>query len=95
VIRSFRDKDTKKLWDGQKPKRLRLQKHLMIRALDKLQYLNAAKNLADLRVPPSNHLEALKGNRKGQYSIRINDQWRICFRFEEKHAYDVEIIDYH
>jgi proteic killer suppression protein len=57
--------------------------------------LNAARNLMDLRVPPANRLEALKGDRSGQYSIRINDQWRICFRFEGGHAAAVEIVDYH
>jgi proteic killer suppression protein len=57
--------------------------------------LDAAQNLNDLRVPPSNHLEALKGNRKGQMSIRVNDQWRICFIWQDNEAYDVEIVDYH
>lgn len=57
--------------------------------------LNRANYLSDLMVPPGNHLEALKGNRKGQYSIRINDQWRICFVWQDNDAYDVEIIDYH
>ena len=61
----------------------------------KLQMLNRATRLEDLRVPPSNRLELLKGDRHGQYSIRINDQWRVCFRFEAGNAYDVEIVDYH
>lgn len=61
----------------------------------KLLYLHRAKNLDDLRVPPGNRLESLKGNRKGQYSIRINDQWRVCFSWEGGEAYDVEITDYH
>lgn len=66
------------------------------RAADrKLGYLNAALNLSDLRVPPGNHLEALKGDRNGQHSIRINDQLRICFVWRDGHAYDVEIVDYH
>jgi len=57
--------------------------------------LNRAETLQDLRVPPANHLEALKGDRQGQHSIRINDRWRICFRWEQGDAYDVEIVDYH
>ena len=61
----------------------------------KLQMLNRATRLEDLRVPPSNRLELLKGDRHGQYSIRINDQWRVCFRFEAGNAYNVEIVDYH
>jgi proteic killer suppression protein len=61
----------------------------------KLLYLSQARSLQDLLVPPGNRLEALKGDRKGQHSIRINDQWRICFRWLDGHAYDVEIVDYH
>ena len=61
----------------------------------RLLYLNQAVSLEDLRVPPSNHLEALKGSRKGQYSIRVNKQWRICFKWQRGHAFDVEITDYH
>jgi proteic killer suppression protein len=61
----------------------------------KLLYLSQARSLQDLRVSPGNRLEALKGGRKGQHSIRINDQWRICFRWLDVHAYDVEIVDYH
>jgi proteic killer suppression protein len=61
----------------------------------KLLYLHRAKRLEDLRVPPGNRLEALKGDRKGQYSIRLNDQWRICFRWKDGDAWDVEIVDYH
>jgi toxin HigB-1 len=57
--------------------------------------LHNAQNLQDLRVPPNNRLEALRGDRKGQHSIRVNDQWRICFRWRERDAYDVEIVDYH
>lgn len=58
-------------------------------------YINAAQSLNDLRIPPANHLEKLKGDREGQHSICINDQWRICFKWEENDAYDVEIVDYH
>jgi proteic killer suppression protein len=65
------------------------------RAREKLKYLDAAVNVGDLRVPPGNQLEALKGDRKGQYGIRINQQWRLCFRWSEGEALDVEIIDYH
>ena len=61
----------------------------------RLTQLDAATNIGDLRYPPSNRLEALKGRRKGQWSIRINDQWRVCFRFEVQDAFDVEIVDYH
>ena len=64
-------------------------------ALRKLRMIDAAEDLADLRVPPGNRLERLSGNRQGQYSVRVNDQWRICFRWESGHAYDVEIVDYH
>ena len=64
-------------------------------ALRKLRMLDAATRLDELRVPPGNRLEALKGDRAGQFSIRINDQWRVCFRWQDGHAYDVEIADYH
>lgn len=65
------------------------------RAVRKLEYVNLATDLGDLKVPPGNRLHALEGNRKGQYSISINDQWRICFRFIDGDAYDVEVCDYH
>ena len=68
----------------------------MLRNADrKLAILNSAKKLDDLRIPPGNHLEALKHDRKGQYSIKINDQWRICFQWENEDVFDVEIVDYH
>ena len=73
----------------------RIPADLQRSALRKLKMLNQAQTLLDLRVPPANRLEALKGSRKGKHSIRINDQWRICFRWERGQAYDVEIIDYH
>ncbi len=66
-----------------------------MRALRKLRLLDAAPSLATLAVPPSNRLEALKGDRRGQHSIRINDQWRVCFVWRDGHAYDAEIVDYH
>ncbi len=91
MIKSFRSKDTEDLFDDIVVRRFRAVERSARR---KLLYLHRARVLDDLRVPPGNHLEALKGNRKGQHSIRINDQWRICFRWEEGNAYDVEIVDY-
>jgi proteic killer suppression protein len=72
-----------------------LPRDILRRAIMRLGQLNAATRLEDLRLPPSNRLEALKGNRRGQHSIRVNDQWRICFRFDNGDAFDVEITDYH
>jgi len=69
--------------------------NIQVVALRKLAMLNRAEKLEDLRIPPNNKLEQLKRGRVGQWSIRINDQWRVCFRFEDGHAYDVEIVDYH
>jgi toxin HigB-1 len=93
VIKSFRDKQTERVWKREYSKRL--PRDIQERALMKLQQLNAAGDLKDLSIPTSNQLEALKGNRKGEYSIRINKQWRICFRWRDDHASDVEIADYH
>ena len=93
MIRSFRDRDTARLFDRQPVRRLRAD--LLRVALRKLRQLDAAVELADLRVPPGNRLERLVGNRAGQYSVRINDQWRICFRWHAGDAHDVEIADYH
>lgn len=93
MIQSFGDKETEKVWSRQYSKRL--PRDIQERALMKLQQLNAAGDLKDLSIPSSNQLESLKGNRKGEYSIRINKQWRICFRWREGHAFDVEIVDYH
>ncbi len=84
---------TEHIWNGLRSKRL--PDDIQRRALDKLKVVNRAKTLDDLRNPLSNHLEALKRDRLGQHSIRINDQWRICFRFKDGNAYDVEITDYH
>ena len=92
MIESFGDKETEKLWLGQ---RTRFPADLLHRAISKLNLLDAATNLDILRIPPSNRLEALKGSRAGQHSIRINDQWRLCFRWSEGNAFDVEITDYH
>jgi len=93
MIRSFRDQDTRRVF-GREPSR-RLPVSLQQRALRKLVMLDAATEAADLRLPPGNRLEKLAGNRAGQHSIRINDQWRICFVWREGDAYEVEIVDYH
>ena len=93
MIKTFADKETKQLFITGKSKRL--SSDLVKRAIRRLEYIHYATNLNDLRVPPSNRLHALKGNRKGQHSISINEQWRICFRFIEGDAYDVEVTDYH
>ena len=93
MIRSFKDKKTKKIWNQTFSKKLPAD--IQRNALRKLIILNRAINLEDLRIPPSNYLERLKGNRKGQYSIRINIQWRICFNWKEDEAFNVEIKDYH
>lgn len=93
MISSFKDKEAERIWRGEFSKRLPHEIQEVARR--KLRMLNAARILLDLRVPPSNRLEVLKGNRAGQFSIRINDQWRICFRFATGQASDVEIVDYH
>jgi proteic killer suppression protein len=92
VIKSFRSPDAEALFNDRLVARFR---SIERPARRKLLYLSQARTIQDLRVPPGNRLEALKGNRKGPHSIRINDQWRICFRWAEGHAYDVEIVDYH
>ena len=93
MIKTFADKETQKLFTTGKSKRL--SSTLTNRAIRRLEYIHYAVTLNDLRVPPSNRLHALKGDRKGQHSISINEQWRICFQFIEGDAYDVEITDYH
>ena len=93
MIKSVRGKETEKVWSREYSKRI--LREIQERALMKLQQLNAAGDLKDLSVPSSNQLEALKGDRKGEYSIRINRHWRICFRWRDGHAFDVEIVDYH
>jgi len=92
MIKSFGSADTEALFNDELVPRWRAIERSARR---KLLYLNQARTLGDLMVPPGNRLEALKGNRKGQHSIRINDQWRICFRWIEGHPFDVEIVDYH
>lgn len=93
MIRDFSCKEAEKLWHGARSRRLPVGIQPVARR--KLRMLNSAANLDDLRIPPANRLEALKGSRKRQFSIRINDQWRICFHWREGDAYDVEIVDYH
>ena len=93
MLRSFRDKDTEALWHRKRSRKLDQQ--LQRAAGRKLAMLDAAEVLADLRVPPGNRLEKLAGDRVGQYSIRVNQQWRICFRWTDAGPEDVEITDYH
>jgi toxin HigB-1 len=93
VIATFRDAETERVWRGEFSRRL--PPNIQAVARRKLRMLNNAQSLEDLRVPPSNRLEALKGNRKGQHSIRINDQWRICFFWRAGNPENVEIVDYH
>ena len=93
VIRNFRGRETEVVWNGDVS--LRLPRDIQQVARRKLRMLNNARTLNDLRAPPANRLEALRGERKGQHSIRINDQWRICFVWSDGDAHDVEIVDYH
>lgn len=93
VIKSFACKETKALFYRERIRKI--PPDIQRAALRKLKIIDAALDLEDLRIPPGNQLEKLKGNRQGQYSIRINDQWRICFNFERGEATGIEIIDYH
>ena len=93
MIRSFRDRETRTVWNGERAKRLPAD--IQEVALRNLRLINAAQRLNDLRAPPGNRLELLAGDRAGQCSIRINQQWRICFRWADGEAEDVEICDYH
>jgi len=93
VIRSFRDKRTAAIFVGESPKRFPLEIASVARR--KLRMLDSARRLDDLRSPPGNRLEALAGDRAGEHSVRINQQFRLCFVWREGHAYDVEITDYH
>jgi proteic killer suppression protein len=93
VIRSFADREAERIWRGTVSRKLPAGIQSVARR--KLRMLNAAAALDDLRIPPANRLEGLKGDRKGQHSIRINDQWRICFRWSGGDVHGVEIVDYH
>lgn len=93
MIRSFADKEAEKVWNGTPSRRLPADIQAVARR--KLRMLNNAATIEDLRIPPANRLEALKGRRRGWHSIRVNDQWRICFRWHNGDATDVEIVDYH
>lgn len=90
---SFGDRETERLWHSGKSRRLPVD--LQRRAFKKLAILNAAVGLDNLKVPPGNQLEALRGDRAGQHSIRVNDQYRVCFLWRDGNAFDVEIVDYH
>ena len=93
MIVGFGSRETELIWSGQRSRKL--PSDIQPIALRKLRMLNQARVLTDLRIPPANRLEALRGGRTGQHSIRINDQWRICFRWSANGASDVEIVDYH
>ena len=93
MIQTFANAETERFFTTGRSRRL--PPEILKRAAMRLNQLNAATRLEDLRLPPSNHLEMLSGNRAGQWSIRINQQWRLCFRFENGDAFDVEIVDYH
>jgi toxin HigB-1 len=93
MIRSFASREAERIWEGRRSRRL--PGDIQETAMRRLRSLDAAEHLDDLRSPPGNRLEALLGDRRGQYSMRINHQWRLCFRWSDGHAYDVEICDYH
>ncbi|HNV69621.1 MAG TPA: type II toxin-antitoxin system RelE/ParE family toxin [Candidatus Ozemobacteraceae bacterium] len=93
MIKSFRCKETERLFHREVARRL--PSEIIESARMKLEMLDAAEVIEDLRIPPSNHLEKLSGNRAGQYSIRINRQWRVCFRWQSGNAFDVDVADYH
>ena len=93
MIKSFRGRETERIWEGTLSRRL--PNDIQQTARRKLRMLNNARTLTDLRVPPANRLERLQGERRGQHSIRINDQWRVCFVWRGSDAHDVEIVDYH
>ncbi|MHB8779290.1 MAG: type II toxin-antitoxin system RelE/ParE family toxin [Anaerolineales bacterium] len=93
MIKTFKSDETQKIYQRQRSRKL--PSDIQQIALRKLRMINNSVSINDLRVPPANHLEKLSGNRAGQWSIRINDQWRVCFRWEGSDAYDVEIVDYH
>ncbi len=93
MIRSFKSKEAEKIWNGEFSTKLPSDIQKIMRR--KLRMLNNSTELNDLKIPPSNNLEPLKGDRKGQHSIKVNDQWRICFEWKDGDCYNVEIVDYH
>lgn len=93
MIKDFGDKETEKIWNGIASRKLPTE--IQNTARRKLRMIHNAQNINDLRIPPANHLEKLSGNLSGFYSIRINDQWRIIFKWENDNAFEVQIIDYH
>lgn len=93
MIRSFGDKESEKIWNGERSLKLPLE--IQNTARRKLRMINSAQDINDLRTPPANHLEKLSGNLAGYCSIRVNGQWRIVFTWEDEHAYEVQILDYH
>ncbi|MBT8468626.1 MAG: type II toxin-antitoxin system RelE/ParE family toxin [Deltaproteobacteria bacterium] len=93
MIKSFRDKEAERIWKGEVSRKL--PRSIQQVARRKLRMLNNAQSLQDLNVPPANRLEALKGDRRGEHSIRINQQWRVCFRWKDGHVRDVAIVVYH
>jgi proteic killer suppression protein len=95
MIASFKNNETKLIWEGRFSKKIKISSDLQNIARRKLRMLAAANTIQTLKIPPNNKLESLKGDREGQWSIRINDQWRICFIWKDSNAYEVEITDYH
>ena len=93
MIQSFKCKETEKIWNEQRSKKF--PPSIQTRALRKLRLLDSSERILDLKIPPSNHLESLSGDRDGQYSIRITQKWRTCFVWVDMNAVDVEIVDYH
>ena len=93
MIKSFKCKETEKIWNEEFSKKL--PHDIQKKALQKLRMLHVASAIEDLKIPPGNRLEALSGDRQGQFSIRVNDQYRICFRWLDNHSFEVEIVDYH
>lgn len=93
MIKSFKDKISQKIWDGEKPNNF--PNELIRQSLKKLRILNNVDDIEQLKIPPGNNLKKLSGDRKEQWSIRINDQFRLCFEWKDKDAYNVQIIDYH
>ena len=93
MIKTYANKTTQSIAEGKYPKRI--EKQLVVRVLMRLVQIDNAVDLDDLKLPASNRLEKLTGDRKGQYSIRVNNQWRICFKFEQGNAFNVELVDYH